>query len=96
MLPPSVFDEVDRLKSIVNSNELVRHYLEPTKRAPRIYSEEYNEDWLECLMKITDVGDAAPVVGNIMANELCKSLWGTKGLLSQLNLRVEICMKIML
>ncbi len=78
-LPPSMWDEVDRLQSFVESNELVRHYLYPEKRAPRIYSEEYNDDWLECLMKITDVGDAVPVVGSPEADTLCESLWGTKG-----------------
>lgn len=57
----------------------MRHYLEPTKRAPRTYSENYNEDWLECLMKIIDVGDAMPVVGSTAADELCTSLWGMKG-----------------
>ena len=79
LLPPSLWDEVERLEALQESDELVRHYLEPTKRAPRTYSEDYHEDWLECLMKITNVGKAVPVVGSASSDELCNSLWGRKG-----------------
>ena len=65
------------------NQSIVRHYLEPTKRAPRIYSEENQENWLECLMRIIDVGDTIPVVGSTASEKLSKTLWGGKGKVRQ-------------
>lgn len=78
-LPVSMWDEIERLRSLVKDNTLVRHYLEPGERAPKIYSADYSDGWLECLMRITDVGNAVPVIGSTASDQLCSSLWGDKG-----------------
>lgn len=56
------------------TQETVRHFLKPDKRAPKVYSQVPNEGWLECLMKIAKVGEVIPV-----NDELAEALWGDKG-----------------
>ena len=75
-LPTSIWDEVKRLQQLVDTQEIVRHWLEPTKRAPRVFSGDVEEGWSECLMRITSVGNVVPVV---QSDELCQALWGNKG-----------------
>lgn len=56
------------------TQETVRHFLKPDKRAPKVYSQAPSEGWLECLMKIAKVGEVIPV-----NDELAEVLWGDKG-----------------
>jgi len=64
------------LQDLVDKKEIVRHWLEPTKRAPKVYSEVSEEGWLECLLRITSVGNVVPIV---QSDDLCQKLWGNKG-----------------
>ena len=78
----SATDEFDRLLSLKNS--LVTHYLEKGFGAPRTFSSMRNEDWLPCLLKITDVGKAIPVDGSAASRKLCTAIWGDCGELIKL------------
>lgn len=73
----SVMDEFDRLLSLENS--LVTHYLEKGMGAPRTFSSESNADWLQCLMKITNVGRSIPVDDSVSSKKLCTAIWGNCG-----------------
>lgn len=76
--PVSMQDEVGRLASMASDGTIVRHYLEPSIKAPRTFSTTQDDDstWLECLMRICDVGTAFPVLGSPPSAKLCERLWG--------------------
>ena len=79
----SMWDEIDELRSYVESQSIVRHYLEQSKRSPRLFVPTPDLDkkssWLECLMKISKVGDTYPVIGNTASSTLSKALWSSEG-----------------
>jgi len=79
--PVSMWDEVDRLKSLAENRSIIRHYLEPSFKVPRTFSLSQNSKstWLECLLKVDDVGTPYPVVGSQSSSQLCQRLWGNIG-----------------
>jgi phosphohistidine phosphatase len=75
-IPTSAWEEVQTLKDIVHSDSLVRHYLEPSFKAPRVFSSKYHEDWLECLLRIKKIGNLIPLIGDDASAKLVTKLWG--------------------
>lgn len=79
----SMASEIDRLKGYTNT--IMRHYLEPSIRAPKRFERvvpndvDNVESWAECLLRITNVTAICTVVGNVPSNTLGKSLWGEYG-----------------
>lgn len=79
----SMVSEVNRLKGY--TNEIMKHYLEPSIRAPKRFVESVPDDvdnvdaWAECLLRITNVTTVCTVVGNEPSDTLAKSLWGEYG-----------------
>ena len=81
----SMASEVNRLKGY--TNEIMKHYLEPSIRAPKRFVETLPTDvdtdnveaWAECLLRITNVTAVCTVVGNEPSDTLAKSLWGEYG-----------------
>jgi hypothetical protein len=87
----SVNSAVNDLVSFVTNNKTMRHFLEPSIRAPKRFLSEQpqtaapgddeNEDengknaWLECLLKIRSVGQVCPLVGNRVGENLGRKLW---------------------
>lgn len=67
----SVVEAWQRLKGLQEGNETIRHFLEPSIRAPKTFAvhpprrrdADGNEvsDWLECLMTIRQVGPLVPI-----------------------------------
>lgn len=74
-IPTSMWKEVEKLKALVKGNTIVRHFLEPSFKSPRVFSAEYNEEWLECLLKLKKVGCPVPILGNA-SSSLISKLWG--------------------
>ena len=66
----SMITEVERLKTYATEGTIIKHFLEPSIRAPKKFvaaipgDVDDTESWAECLLKITKVGDACTVVGN--------------------------------
>jgi len=72
-------------------NNVVRHWLEPSIKAPKRYftlapkqpTKEENKRganmWLESLLKITRVGTPLPLVGNSASETLARKLWSGGG-----------------
>lgn len=69
-------------------NETIRHWLEPSIRAPKRYVSELPSDWqapanraeatwLESLLKITYVGDPHALIGNAAGETLSQQLFDT-------------------
>ena len=79
--PVSMRDEIDRLISLAQEKTVIRHYLEPSMKAPRTFSATQDNDstWLECLMRVSHVGTAFPVLGGMSSGKLCERLWGNIG-----------------
>jgi hypothetical protein len=81
----SMWDEIELLRSHVDSQSIVRHYLEQSKKSPRLFASAPNPDekstWLECLMKLSKVGNVYPVIGGEASSELSRALWGQEGVL---------------
>ena len=84
----SMWTEVDRLYAMAQNNTIVRHFLEPSIKAPKRFvttlpknqtESESETTWPECLLKITNVGDAVPVVGSESCRKLSFALWGGEG-----------------
>jgi hypothetical protein len=64
----------------------MRHYLEPSIRAPKRFlpeqppakdddDDETQSAWLECLLRVSDVGPLCALVGNNAGQTLARSLW---------------------
>jgi 23S rRNA-/tRNA-specific pseudouridylate synthase len=86
--PPSLSEQgwsTDRawqdLKQLADNGTVIRHYLEPSIRAPKTYvkeppsMEENQEAWLESLLRIKEVGPIYRVVGNTVSEQLANRLW---------------------
>jgi len=79
----SMISEVNRLKGY--TDDIMKHYLEPSIRAPKRFVETVPDDvdnvdaWAECLLRITNVTSVCTVVGNEPSDTLAKSLWGEYG-----------------
>ena len=58
----------------------MRHYLEPSIRAPKHFAATPgNDTWVECLLRITNVGPTCPLVGSDAGRDLAAALWSDKG-----------------
>jgi len=70
--------EENYLRLSARSNTTIRHYLELSKGAPKKFSSSPDKDstWLECWMKICNVGSPYPVTDGPEAEKLCEKLWG--------------------
>jgi hypothetical protein len=72
----SMVTEVNRLREYVSSKAIIRHYLEPSIRAPKTFlSAPRDDSWQECLLRITHVGDVCPIIGSDASLALSRSLW---------------------
>lgn len=73
----SVARQMETLQSFVAQATIMRHYLEPSIRAPKHFSpvKPENDTWAECLLRLTDVGDIYPLVGSQEGQELARVLW---------------------
>ena len=79
----SMWDEIEQLRSHVENQSVVRHYLEQSKKTPRIFAPTPDQEgmvtWLECLMKLSKIGKVYPVIGSKESSELSRALWGKEG-----------------
>jgi len=76
----SAADELARLRRYADQGSTVRHWLEPSIKAPKTFAAvRGNSSWAECLLKVRQVGDAFPVVGSEAAIKLSNALWEEKG-----------------
>lgn len=70
------------LKAWAKDRTVIRHYLEPSIRAPKNFVEEPPLDavdkdaWLESLLRIKSVGPLFTLLGNKPSENLAISLWG--------------------
>jgi len=55
----SATSEWQRLHNL--QGQLIRHYLQPSERAPKLFSETFTESWLECLLTIHQVKEMIPL-----------------------------------
>ena len=63
-------------------NTSIRHYLEPSVRAPKNFAATpENDTWAECLLRLTNVSQVFPLVGSVAAKELALSLWSDNDLI---------------
>lgn len=77
-------DEYDRLKSFVENETIVRHFLEPALKTPRTFVEETDDpNFLQCLLRIYKIGSVYPLLGSESSSQLCNRLWGHIGKLIQ-------------
>ena len=76
----SMYAEIERLRTLSSSSELIVHYLEPSLRAPKNFEiKPGNSTWAQCLLSIVDVGDVLPL-GNLKTSKNFSSkLWGACG-----------------
>jgi len=69
------------LQTLVDSGEIVRHYLEESIRAPKVFARSPTLDsestWLECLLRITKLGPC--VIHDDFDHFQKQSLWGSEG-----------------
>jgi hypothetical protein len=80
----SVAAAMDHLQSYVRDQRLMRHYLEPSLRAPKNFSTmPANDAWSECLLRLVNVGEVCPLAGSQAGKELALALWKQKGTLLQ-------------
>ena len=76
----STTDELARLRRYAEEGSTVRHWLEPSIKAPKTFAAVRGDSsWAECLLKVRQVGDAFPVVGSMAATKLSNALWEEKG-----------------
>lgn len=81
----SMMMEVERLRKYQTQGTVIRHFLEPSIRAPKRFlttipvGVDDAKSWAECLLKITKVGDVCTVVGNAPSDSLARELWGMHG-----------------
>jgi 16S rRNA U516 pseudouridylate synthase RsuA-like enzyme len=80
----SVRDAAMWLQSRAESGETIRHFLEPSIRAPKRFVREPPpadasdaSSWQECLLRIRRVGPVCAVLGNEPGRNLAASLWST-------------------
>lgn len=76
----STTDELARLRRYAEDGSTVRHWLQPSIKAPKTFAAVRGDSsWAECLLKVRQVGDAFPVVGSEAATNLSNALWEEKG-----------------
>eukprot|EP00985_Skeletonema_marinoi_P024783 scaffold17564_cov137-Skeletonema_marinoi.AAC.2 len=81
----SMAGEVQRLQKFETEGTIIKHFLEPSIRAPKRFVESVPEDtdnpesWAECLLKITNITNICTVVGNDPSDALTTDLWGDFG-----------------
>ena len=87
----SVNAAAKELQSYAETGKIVRHYLEPSIRAPKRFVAEPppDEDWPECLLKIRTASPVYALVGNKAARNLRQSLWKDE------TLRIQNCAAVM-
>jgi len=74
----SVTTAMNHLQTYANEQRLMRHYLEPSIRAPKHFAATPSDDtWAECLLRLTDVGGVCPLVGTEAGKELAIGLWNS-------------------
>lgn len=72
----SVASAVNHLARIADEQQVIRHYLEPSIRAPKNFvATPGNDTWAECLLRLTNISQVYPLVGSVAAKELALSLW---------------------
>jgi 23S rRNA-/tRNA-specific pseudouridylate synthase len=77
----SVNQATAQLRSLVEEGTIVRHYLEPSIRAPKRFVEkpppesETEGNWQEALLKIRSAGNVYALVGNQAGRDLAHALW---------------------
>jgi 23S rRNA-/tRNA-specific pseudouridylate synthase len=100
----SIVDAWQRLQSLQNTT--IRHYLEPSERAPKrfeltapaIENEENNDPsssekmWLECLLQITNVSKIVPIPYKDHA--LAKKLWTSAAMPSSTKAVCEVSIQL--
>lgn len=74
----SVSKAVADLQSYANEEKVMRHFLEPSIRAPKRFVVNRPEatEWAEALLKIRKVSQVYPLIGNNASVHLAQSLWG--------------------
>ena len=73
----SIYDELNRLRNLQSNNEVITHYLAPSIRAPKLFSSiPGNSTWVECLLKLVNVGAGIPIRGSSFEIAVATSLWG--------------------
>ena len=86
----SVATAMNHLQTFANEQRIMRHYLEPSIRAPKHFAATpANDTWTECLLRLTEVGEICPLVGSEAGKELATSLWKNDGTL--LDCRPSCC-----
>ena len=81
----SMSGEVERLEKFKTEGTIIKHFLEPSIRAPKNFVESVPQDvnnpesWAECLLKITNITNICTVVGNDPSGTLATHLWGDFG-----------------
>lgn len=75
----SVNQATAQLRSFVAEGTIMRHYLEPSIRAPKRFVKQPPEDaegnWAESLLKIRSAGNVYALVGNQAGRDLARALW---------------------
>lgn len=72
----SMADELARLRKWASEGKVIRHWLEPSIKAPKNFAlVSGNSTWSECLLRINHVGEACAIIGNDAAHELSDALW---------------------
>ncbi len=76
----SVATAMHRLQKYADEQRVMRHYLEPSIRAPKHFAATPgNDTWVECLLRIKNVGPTCPLVGSEAGRDLATDLWSDKG-----------------
>lgn len=84
-LSSSMASEVERLRKYQAEGAIIKHFLEPSIRAPKNFLQsiplgvDNPESWAECLLKITNITNICTVVGNTPSHVLATNLWGKFG-----------------
>ena len=71
-------DGAARLRRLARDGTVVRHYLEPSIRAPKRFASsnpDNNSTWLECLLRVVDVKYMVPTIGTRASERLADALW---------------------
>jgi hypothetical protein len=78
----SIAAAIHHLQSYVREQRLMRHYLEPSIRAPKHFSTTpANDTWSECLLRLVNVGEVCPLAGSQAGEDLALALWKGEGTL---------------
>jgi 23S rRNA-/tRNA-specific pseudouridylate synthase len=82
----SVGQAVRQLKSLAETGEVVRHFQEPSLRAPKRFVQQENSKkdiagaaapWLECLLRIRSTSQPYSLIGNASSRRLAQALWSS-------------------